>query len=395
MNRIRLYIFLMILLAIMPVKSQNLKTYVVQRGETIDWIAEKFNVSAEELKAVNIGLESFYTGLQINIPLQESQSHHVSAGMSESDTQFMENLCKYMSDCDMADSMFEAKEYKKAQKQYKYVIEKYRNVLPCEDAVYAYALCSYNRKKWKSAIEDLSAVVINEICSEAQREHCKELLEKAREYREQQLEKRSNIIGNIFMAAASVSANVLSAYNNKNWNSAPTMSSGQSIGSMSNSQYSSYVNTSLNNIARNSILQVQQQWKQEEQQVKNNYIAIYRQINGRDPNEQEIQAAYDSFVQIKVNAYRSTLEASSFEDGNNGNDKKQDTSKDNTKKILGYQCTVCRDTGICSTCNGSGWQDGFADIHDHYGAGINKIPCANCSDSRSKGNGVCRFCKKK
>ena len=52
------------------------------------------------------------------------------------------------------------------------------------------------------------------------------------------------------------------------------------------------------------------------------------------------------------------------------------SSTDSKKKTaLGFVCSVCRDTHVCQTCNGSGWQSGMGDIHDHYEAGINKIPC--------------------
>ncbi len=33
-----------------------------------------------------------------------------------------------------------------------------------------------------------------------------------------------------------------------------------------------------------------------------------------------------------------------------------------------------------------GWQSGMGDNHDHYGAGVNKIPCGNCSNGCSKGD---------
>lgn len=162
---------------------------------------------------------------------------------------------------------------------------------------------------------------------------------------------------------------------------------------MSNAEFTNYVNTSLAQLANYSVMQVEQQWKQEEMQVKTGFASSYRQLNGREPSAEEVQAAYDNYMQTKVNAYKTVQQASSGlydrELGISSN-----SSTDSKKKTAsGFVCSVCRDTHVCQTCNGSGWQSGMGDNHDHYGAGINKIPCGNCSNGHSKGDGVCHFCK--
>lgn len=109
--------------------------------------------------------------------------------------------------------------------------------------------------------------------------------------------------------------------------------------------------------------------------------------HGCDPTSEEVQAAYDSFMQTKANAHKTVQMASSgMYDKELGIEKSSSAS-------LGYKCKLCNDTHICRTCSGSGWQSSeFGDIHD-YGGGIGKIPCGNCSDGRHRGNGNCRYCK--
>ncbi|MDY2848890.1 MAG: hypothetical protein SOT67_01295, partial [Bacteroidaceae bacterium] len=150
---------------------------------------------------------------------------------------------------------------------------------------------------------------------------------------------------------------------------------------------------SLSQLANYSMMQVEQQWKQEEIQVKSGFASTYRQLHGKDPSAEEVQAAYNSYMQSKGNAYQAMQQASSGLYDRELGVSSSSSGSTNKKGPSGYACSVCRDTHVCQTCNGSGWQDGMGDNHDHYGAGINKIPCGNCSNGHSKGDGLCHFCK--
>lgn len=181
--------------------------------------SKNYNISPTELRNANNDMEIFYTGLEINIPIKKPTVVSNRTELSpNSDEQFLKTLTAYMNDCEIADKLFEARNYSKAQKQYQQIIRKYNGVLSCEEALYGNALCSYNREKWKSAIKDLSIVVNNEDCSQEQRNHCKKLLVKAQSYRDQQLENRNNLWGGLFMTAATVGV----AYMNAKSGSKPT-----------------------------------------------------------------------------------------------------------------------------------------------------------------------------
>lgn len=205
-------IILLSLSSIVHIHGQEIKKHVVQRGETLESIAKDYNLSPNELRSANNDMEIFYTGLEINVPIKKMPiASNGTKQCSDSDEQFLKTLAAYWDDCEIADKLFEARNYSKAQKQYQQTIKKYKGILPCEDALYGNALCSYNREKWKSAIEDLNMVINNEECSQGQRDHCKRLLAKAQSYRDQQLENRSNFWGGLFMTAATVGVAYMNA----------------------------------------------------------------------------------------------------------------------------------------------------------------------------------------
>lgn len=208
-----LYVIILLSLStIIQVHGQEIKKHVVQRGETLESIAKDYNLSPNELHNANNDMEIFYTGLEINVPIKKTMIASTGTKQSSnSDEQFLKTLAAYWDDCEIANKLFETHNYSKAQKQNQQTIKKYKGILPCEDALYGNALCSYNREKWKSAIEDLNMVINNEECSQGQRDHCKRLLAKAQSYRDQQLENRSNFWGGLFMTAATVGVAYMNA----------------------------------------------------------------------------------------------------------------------------------------------------------------------------------------
>lgn len=210
--------------------GQESATHIVQRGETMEYIAQLYGVSIDELKASNPDMDLFYTGIELNIPQRKTDIAATDAGaptVAASRTR----LQAYRDDCAAADRLFKGGEYKKAQKMYRQIISEYGNELACTDALYSNALCSYNREKWKSAIEDLRAVVNNKSCSDAQRDHCKQLLAKAHSYCDQQLENRANFWGGLITTAAVVGTSVALA---------STQSGNQAVGSSGMAGTSSY-----------------------------------------------------------------------------------------------------------------------------------------------------------
>ena len=365
-------------------------SHIVQRGETIENLADKYRLTTDILKTVNLGMDTFYTGLEVFIPVDKK---YLWLRSEEDSEKILEDIAGYFSEYQEASRIFNSGDYKKADKLFESTIQNHGKYLPCEEAYFGKAMCDYNRKKWSSAIDGFSQVISIDECPEELKEQSRSLKANAEDQREARNQRTANFFSGLFQAAAEVGTAYMAASQanaGQTGYNYPSMTQGKSLGSMSNAEFTNYVNTSLAQLANYSMMQVEQQWKQEEMQVKTGFATSYRQLHGKDPSAEEVQAAYNNYMQTKVNAYKTVQQASS---GMYDRELGISGSASNKRTSSGYNCSQCRDTHVCQTCNGSGWQNGMGDNHDHYGAGINKIPCGNCSNGHSKGDGVCHFCK--
>ena len=365
-------------------------SHIVQRGETIENLADKYRLTTDILKTVNLGMDTFYTGLEVFIPVDKK---YLWLRSEEDSEKILEDIAGYFSEYQEASRIFNSGDYKKADKLFESTIQNHGKYLPCEEAYFGKAMCDYNRKKWSSAIDGFSQVISIDECPEELKEQSRSLKANAEDQREARNQRTANFFSGLFQAAAEVGTAYMAASQanaGQTGYNYPSMPQGKSLGSMSNAEFTNYVNTSLAQLANYSMMQVEQQWKHEEMQVKTGFATSYRQLHGKDPSAEEVQAAYNNYMQTKVNAYKTVQQASS---GMYDRELGISGSASNKRTSSGYNCSQCRDTHVCQTCNGSGWQNGMGDNHDHYGAGINKIPCGNCSNGHSKGDGVCHFCK--
>ena len=390
----RKYNFIMVMFILLcSVKSWgqdivNLR-HIVQRGETIEILADKYRQTTDILKAVNLGMDTFYTGMEVLVPVDKKYMWLRSEDDSET---ILKDIAGYFSEYQEASRVFSTGDYKKADKLLETTIRNHGKYLPCEEAYFGRAMCDYNRNKWSSAIEGFAQVISIDDCPMELREQSRSLKANAEEKREARNQRTANFFSGFFQAAVEVGTAYMAASQANAGQGSynyPTVSQGKSLGSMSNAEFTNYVNTSLSQLANYSMMQVEQQWKQEEIQVRTGYASTYRQLHGgKEPSAAEIQAAYNNYMQTKVNAYKTVQQASSgMYDRQLGI---SDNSSNNSKKktVSGFVCSQCRDTHVCQTCNGSGWQHSdMGEIHEH-GGGIGRIKCGNC-----KGSGKCSFCK--
>lgn len=390
----RKYNFIMVMFILLcSVKSWgqdivNLR-HIVQRGETIEILADKYRLTTDILKAVNLGMDTFYTGMEVLVPVDKKYMWLRSEDDSET---ILKDIAGYFSEYQEASRVFSTGDYKKADKLLETTIRNHGKYLPCEEAYFGRAMCDYNRNKWSSAIEGFAQVISIDDCPMELREQSRSLKANAEEKREARNQRTANFFSGFFQAAVEVGTAYMAASQANAGQGSynyPTVSQGKSLGSMSNAEFTNYVNTSLSQLANYSMMQVEQQWKQEEIQVRTGYVSTYRQLHGgKEPSAAEIQAAYNNYMQTKVNAYKTVQQASSgMYDRQLGI---SDNSSNNSKKktVSGFVCSQCRDTHVCQTCNGSGWQHSdMGEIHEH-GGGIGRIKCGNC-----KGSGKCSFCK--
>ena len=390
----RKYNFIMVMFILLcSVKSWgqdivNLR-HIVQRGETIEILADKYRLTTDILKAVNLGMDTFYTGMEVLVPVDKKYMWLRSEDDSET---ILKDIAGYFSEYQEASRVFSTGDYKKADKLFETTIRNHGKYLPCEEAYFGRAMCDYNRNKWSSAIKGFAQVISIDDCPMELREQSRSLKANAEEKREARNQRTANFFSGFFQAAVEVGTAYMAASQANAGQGSynyPTVSQGKSLGSMSNAEFTHYVNTSLSQLANYSMMQVEQQWKQEEIQVRTGYASTYRQLHGgKEPSAAEIQAAYNNYMQTKVNAYKTVQQASSgMYDRQLGI---SDNSSNNSKKktVSGFVCSQCRDTHVCQTCNGSGWQHSdMGEIHEH-GGGIGRTKCGNC-----KGSGKCSFCK--
>ena len=358
--------------------------HIVQRGETIEILADKYRLTTDILKAVNLGMDTFYTGMEVLVPVDKKYMWLRSEDDSEV---ILKDIAGYFSEYQEASRVFNTGDYKKADKLFESTIRNHGKYLPCEEAYFGRAMCDYNRNKWSSAIEGFAQVISIDECPEELREQSRSLKANAEEKREARNQRTANFFSGLFQAAAEVGTAYMAASQaNVGQGSCnyPSMSQGKSLGSMSNAEFTNYVNTSLYQLANYSMMQVEQQWKQEEIQVKTGFASTYRQLHGgKEPSAEEVQAAYNNYMQNKVNAYKTVQQASSGmydrELGITGSSSTGATSSSRKcMKLTATDNAHCNGNGLCSKCNGN---------KKYFENGRWVDPCVICG-----GSGMCPSC---
>lgn len=358
--------------------------HIVQRGETIEILADKYRLTTDILKAVNLGMDTFYTGMEVLVPVDKKYMGLRSEDDSET---ILKDIAGYFSEYQEASRVFNAGDYKKADKLFESTIRNHGKYLPCEEAYFGRAMCDYNRNKWGSAIEGFAQVINIDECPEELREQSRSLKANAEEKREARNQRTANFFNGLFQAAAEVGTAYMAAsqanaiQGSYNY---PSMPQGKSLGTMSNAEFTNYVNTSLSQLANYSMMQVEQQWKQEEIQVKTGFASTYRQLHGgKEPSTEEVQAAYNNYMQTKANAYKTVQQASSGlydrQLGISGSSSAGSTSSSRKcMKLTATDNAHCNGNGLCSKCNGN---------KKYFENGRWIDPCVICG-----GSGMCPSC---
>ena len=325
------------------------KQHTIQRGETYELIAKRYNITLDELMAVNPDEDGCFVGMVINIP--ESSRINTQLGISTP---------KDLSKLDDAANLVKSGKYKKATSVYSNVIKQSSSA----SAYFGRGISYYNREKYKSAIEDFERAQNSADCTDEMRERCKELISNAESLRAEQHERRNSIWGSIaavFVSAAAVTATAMTANN----------SSGSTYMPPSNMN-GFQRDTSLDYLLdpRYAIMQVQQEEMAEYEQFK--------KLTGQD-------ITIEQYRMLKYSSNQPESDSGGNESDNTSTSSKtsknrsRDSDLDSSHKIqYGYKdCPHCMGSGKCKTCNGTG-------IQDH----MRSILCGVCYEH----NGKCRWC---
>ena len=108
--------------------------YIVQRGETIETLADKYRLTTDILKTVNLGMDTFYTGLEVFIPVD---SKYLCLRSEEDSEIILEDIAGYFSEYQEASRIFNSGNYKKADKLFEFTIRNHGKYLHVKKPILA------------------------------------------------------------------------------------------------------------------------------------------------------------------------------------------------------------------------------------------------------------------
>lgn len=205
--------------------AQNMRTHIVQRGESLENIAEMYGITIAELKQSNEYLNTyFYVGQQLNIPTpvsQEKADVYVA----------MYRMKKYLLEGENEENKGK---YTSAQKIYEEGLESLG-----ENAYLHFCMgrCYYKMRSWKKAVRELYiALQANDNTLYDVTDEAKAMLADAREKRAEQLEERRAMWSEF---GANLAAAVVVTTNAYMQSKASSISSGKTQGETSSYSSSS------------------------------------------------------------------------------------------------------------------------------------------------------------
>lgn len=328
-------------------------SHMIQRGDTFELIARRYNISLDQLLAANPGVDQCYSGMTLNLP-EDARLNDRMVVITPQDIIQIEEASGYLKNG----------KYKKAVSTYSKAIENN----PSATLYFGRALSYFNREKYKSAIKDFEMAMTQSDCTDDMKTKCRQLVTKAKELRADQHQRRNEIWGGV--AAAVVGAAAIAttaAMANNNYNSISYMPPSSANGFQRDTSLDYLLDPRL------AMIQVQQQELEE--------YETYKRMFGTDITLDQYRILKYSSPNPKIN-----------DDGSNDNnyDKKENdnryktdySDKFNTRYSSGRQCVRCFGTGKCQTCNGKGWYYGSNSLTD-------PLTCPNCDRDH---NGVCSHC---
>lgn len=345
-------------------------THIIQRGETIELVAKRYNMSVSDLMSANPGIDIYYSGMKLNIPEGKTLSETISTV-----TSFDNSLL------DAASDYLKAGKYRKAASIYSDVLKNTQTAY----AYYGRGISYFNREKYKSAMDDLRAAKNCPDCSDEIREHCTSLIKQAETLRAEQHERRNQIWGGITLGLAQTAATLYMA--------SEQQKAQQAYNSRTSSNYSGSSNHSsnaqLNMMTQQTLIQVQRGKERmlESMREEIKWRGEFMEKNGREPTEFETDQWYSSHYpdlfesRIMARANKTKVESSDSRE-TDGSTYQQDRPQKTSHK--------------CSACNGTGRivrNDGSI---PSYGAKGYMKKCTECGSeywsTTFHRHENCRFC---
>ena len=83
-------------------------SHIVQRGETLETLADRYRLTTEMLKTVNLDMDTFYTGLEIVVPVDKK---YLCLRSEEDGEMILEDMAGYFFEFQEASRIFDLGNY--------------------------------------------------------------------------------------------------------------------------------------------------------------------------------------------------------------------------------------------------------------------------------------------
>jgi len=375
----RKIVILLGLLACIEGWSQS--SHTIQRGETFELIAKRYNMPVGELMAANLDVDRCYAGMKLNIPEGRTISETITTVTSAENSLL-----------DAASDYLKAGKYRKAASIYSDILKNTQTAY----AYYGRGISYFNREKYKSAMEDLRAAKNCPDCTDEIREHCKSLISEAESLREEQHRRRNQLWGGITLAVAQTAATIYvaseqqkaqQAYNNTSSSrysgSSSSLSRTNAIIAQSDANINQMMansNAQLNQMTQQMLLQAQmgKERMQESMNEELKWRGEFAKKYGREPTEYEVDQWYSShypdLLEYRIQARANNMRGES----DNSRESGESTSQQDRPQKSSHKCSACNGTGSivrndgtipsygakgfmkkCSTCGDEYWSTTF------------------------------------
>lgn len=383
--------------------------HIVEKGEDIQSIAKLYDTTCSKLAEMNNGIDVFYTGLAIEIPIPEDLS---ISELRKNEEQVLQYYAEYKQ---LKERYKSGAHTKEEGKNYRDLINKYKRVSSCSNAYYKLAETYYFRDKYNKAIENFNIALNGRGLTAKNRRLSHAYIEKIEEILRKRAEKNNRIWNNVcnglaqgLQAGANTymqyeqmkqSGTVSSGFNsftgiNSNLNGLDPTSEAYTTQALKNADASynraiSQIQQNSNAFLNQSMINMQNEMqlaKQRDQQCHDMWV---RNL-GREPTAEEDQTWWTNYYTGMTNAYlqansSTTVSSSSQNDVNNKPNNVVEKAKEYHKERYGYkQCHICNGYKKCKYCNGT-------KIRRNEMTGNNE-PCGMCWLKNGVRTGLCSQC---
>ncbi len=265
------------LCVVIDLAAHNERTHLVRPGETYTSIAKKYGVTLDELRKCNSLISECHTGALLVIPETAISHQEVSKSIntkSPKSKSVSRSVAKNFKTAEnpyvlMQQGLIEIKDcdYASAKKIFTSVLK----IETIPEAFYYRGLCHYKKEHWKLASRDFYNAYYDSELDASLKDDAKSLYTVSKSRHEEKVERRreawaevGKILGETLLVAGAVAADVAmqASYGtmSTSYSSPSSYSSGFSgVASMSNSQFSSYIDSQLTGLLAMTISQAQQQ----------------------------------------------------------------------------------------------------------------------------------------